>query len=298
MPSWKVKTVPEHKRFAVFILTHGRPKNVITAKTLKKSGYTGRTYIIIDNEDPLGDEYRKEFGAEWVIEFDKKAVAETFDTADTQPDRLAIVYARNACFQIARNLELDYFVQLDDDYNSFLHRFPNGKKLGSTAIRNMDDVIEAMLTFLDDTGAKTVAFAQGGDLIGGINGGHKHRLKRKAMNSFFLKTNDPVEFIGKINDDVNAYIVHGSRGQLFFTVMDVCLTQTQTQKASGGMTDAYLNSGTYVKSFYSVIMSPSCVKIGTIGVTNNRFHHAIKWDNAVPKIIHESYKKIRTGASK
>lgn len=289
-----------HSNFAAFILTHGRPDNVITAKTLKKSGYTGKTYIIIDNEDDLGDEYRAKFGAKWVIEFDKKAIAETFDTADTQPDRLAIVYARNACFQIARDLGLDYFVQLDDDYTSFLHRFPKGIQLSSTPVRDMDKVIKAMLTFLDDTQAKSVAFAQGGDLMGGINGVHRHRLKRKTMNSFFVRTDNPVDFIGKINDDVNAYIVHGSRGQLFFTVMDVALSQTQTQKAKGGMTDAYLNSGTYVKSFYSVIMAPSCVKIGTIGVTNSRFHHAIKWDNAVPKILNEKYRKakIETGEGK
>ena len=36
--------------FAVFILTHGRADNVKTYKTLKRFGYTGKIYIIIDNE--------------------------------------------------------------------------------------------------------------------------------------------------------------------------------------------------------------------------------------------------------
>ena len=39
------------ENFAVFILTHGRPDNVITYNTIKSSGYTGRIFIIIDNED-------------------------------------------------------------------------------------------------------------------------------------------------------------------------------------------------------------------------------------------------------
>lgn len=47
--------------FAAFILTHGRPDNVITYQTLKKSGYTGKIYFIIDNEDKRGDEYRSTF---------------------------------------------------------------------------------------------------------------------------------------------------------------------------------------------------------------------------------------------
>ena len=37
--------------FAVFILTHGRPNSVKTIKTLKKCGYTGKVFIVIDDED-------------------------------------------------------------------------------------------------------------------------------------------------------------------------------------------------------------------------------------------------------
>ena len=42
--------------FAVFILSHGRANNLITLKTLDKIGYTGKTYIIIDNEDEQEEE--------------------------------------------------------------------------------------------------------------------------------------------------------------------------------------------------------------------------------------------------
>ena len=48
--------------FAVFILTHGRAKNVITAKTLHELGYTGKYYIVIDDEDDQEEEYRKIYG--------------------------------------------------------------------------------------------------------------------------------------------------------------------------------------------------------------------------------------------
>jgi len=41
----------ENKDFAVFILSHGRPNDVITYKTIIKQGYTGKIFIILDNED-------------------------------------------------------------------------------------------------------------------------------------------------------------------------------------------------------------------------------------------------------
>lgn len=41
----------KNDKFAVFILTHGRAENVITVKTLKKAGYTGETYLVIDDTE-------------------------------------------------------------------------------------------------------------------------------------------------------------------------------------------------------------------------------------------------------
>lgn len=47
------------KNYAVFILSHGRSKNVITYKTLKKQNYTGKIYIIVDDLDNEINDYKK-----------------------------------------------------------------------------------------------------------------------------------------------------------------------------------------------------------------------------------------------
>jgi hypothetical protein len=52
----------------------------------------------------------------------------------------------------------------------------------------------------------------------------------------------------------------------------------------------YIESGTYLKSFYTIIGSPSSVKITMMQTTNRRLHHSINWDCAVPQIISEKYK--------
>ena len=43
------------RKFAAFILTHGRPDNVVTYKTLRACGYTGDVFFIVDNEDATVD---------------------------------------------------------------------------------------------------------------------------------------------------------------------------------------------------------------------------------------------------
>lgn len=65
--------------FAVFILTHGRADNVVTADTLKRQKYSGKLYFIIDNEDDTAELYREKFGAENVIMFDKAAAVARAD---------------------------------------------------------------------------------------------------------------------------------------------------------------------------------------------------------------------------
>lgn len=283
----------DKKKFAVFILTHGRPDNIITLETLNKSGYTGKTYLVIDNEDEQADKYFAKYGREMVIQFDKKAAAENVDTGDSLQDRRGVVYARNANFQIAKDLGLDYFLQLDDDYHDFLHRYVDGNVIKSAQIRSFDKIVDAMLDFLEVSGAASVAMSQGGDHMGGIGGPIKQGLKRKVMNSFFFRTDKPVQFVGKVNEDVNTYALFGSRGDLFFTVMALQLNQVQTQSQSGGLTGIYLDQGTYVKSFYTVMVMPSCTTIRSMGRTDRRFHHSIKWDNATPKIISSKYRKAR-----
>lgn len=277
--------------FVALILTHGRPDKVYTVKTLRKCGYTGDIILVVDNEDRTVDEYKKKYDDVYV--FDKKAVASQIDEGDNFNDRRAIIYARNVAFDIAKERGYRYFIELDDDYMEFSYTYNRDGEMKQRSIYNLDRVFDALVDFKNSTGAITVALAQRGDFVGG-KGNNIVRgeiLKRKAMNSFICDTERPFEFFGKINEDVNTYTVLGGRGELFFQVPHVALNQMTTQQSDGGMTDIYLDSGTYVKSFYTVMYAPSCTKIRPMGAVYTRLHHSINWNNAVPKIVPESVKK-------
>ena len=282
----------ENKDFAVFILTHGRPDNVKTINTLNRCGYTGKVFFIVDNEDKSVDQYIANFGSDKVIVFDKKAMADAIDEGNNFDERRTITHARNFCFEAAKQVGVKYFIQLDDDYVAFEYRHANkeGTELMGRCILNIDKIINLYLDFYKSTGFKSIAFAQGGDFIGGLHGGMVGKLKRKSMNSFFCSTDRPFQFVGAMNEDVNTYTTLGSRGVLFGTIPSVSLNQAATQSQSGGITDMYLKYGTYCKSFTTVIMQPSSVTVKMMQTKYTRLHHSIKWNNTVPCIISENHK--------
>lgn len=283
-----------HKSFVVFILSHGRASNIKTLKTLKKAGYTGRTIIVIDNEDELEEDYKRIYGKNNVVVFDKLDISRRYDTMDNFDERRTIFYARNACFEIAEKLGYEYFLELDDDYTQLAFKVVRDGKFKSIDVKNANVLFDAMLDFLDSSGAVTVAFAQGGDFIGGKeNKRYREKILRKAMNSFFCRTDRKFNFVGRVNEDVNTYCLLGIRGEKLFTYTNVVIEQTQTQKQKGGMSEQYFDSGTYLKSFYTVMCCPSCVTIGLMGGSKKgmRLHHMISWNNCTPKILSEKYKK-------
>jgi hypothetical protein len=286
----------ENKDFAVFILTHGRPNNVKTLRSLKQSNYTGKIYYIVDNEDKTLNEYQNIFGIENVKVFDKKSMADKVDEGNNFDERRTITHARNACFEIAKELQITYFVQFDDDYTGFHYRYlsKDGKKLEYKYIDNINFIFDVFLKFYKNTNFKSIAFAQGGDFIGGAGNINavKSPLTRKCMNSFICSTERPFQFIGAMNEDVNTYTTLGSRGELFGTIPLCSLVQTATQSQKSGITDMYARYGTYCKAFTTVMMHPSGVKVSMMNSTHQRIHHSIKWINTTPMILDEKYKKI------
>lgn len=277
------------RKFAVFILSHGRPHLRETYDALRSCGYTGRIIVVCDNEDSTIDEYYQEFGKENVYVFDKLAMAKRVDSANNFGKRNTAVFARHACYDIAKELGVEYFQQMDDDYFYFGHKNNGNDKKTSCYNLIARWFVEFLLNNADNV--KTIAFSQGGDHIGGFK--EWMMTKRKAMNSFFCLTSRPINFIGLFNDDVNSYTLGGMRGELFFTYMPFYLTQIPTQQGNGGATDIYLEYGTYVKSFTTVMLAPSCVEVVPMwGVKNPRIHHRINYSQCMPKIIREKYKKI------
>lgn len=137
--------------FCAFILTHGRPDRVHTYDTLMRAGYTGKVFIVIDDEDKTEAEYRKRFGDK-AIQFCKADYAAMLDEADNTGGRVSTLYARAALFDIAPAVGCKYFVQLDDDYTEFKFRFGKGGEYKYQTFRaTCDHVFSELVDFLEST---------------------------------------------------------------------------------------------------------------------------------------------------
>lgn len=279
--------------FAVFILSHGRPNHIPTVAVLNRGNYTGKWFLLLDDEDETEGEYRANYGDERVVVFNKERYVQSVDTMDTTGVRTVALFAHHACFDVARSMGLKSFLMLDDDYVYIGIRYVEDDRFSAYLKMNLDDLFESMVNFLYESGALTVCFAQGGDFIGGPNENFAKRLSRKAMNSFFCRTDRTIDFRGTMNDDVTAYTTLGSRGELMFTTMECMVCQKQSQGLAGGVTDAYKNTGTYQKSFYSVMSMPSAVKVSSIRDKWERVHHVVAWRYCVPLIMNERWKKCK-----
>lgn len=280
-----------NKDYCVFIPSYHRANNILTYKTLRNNGYNDDIYIIVADDDEQLEEYKENYG-KYLITFNREEVAKEFDICDNFGGLIGSVFPRNAIPKIAKKLGVKCYLVLDDDYNRFSYRRCFGEILKTFRVNNLGDIILACFDFMMKTPlVDCISFAQEGDFIGGAEMFNKIGCKRKIMNSFFFRTDTPIKYIGRLNEDVNTYLYLGQRGRLMFTINDISVKQAETQTLKGGMTELYTDCGTYMKSFYSVMVAPSAVKINTIGAVDMRIHHKIDWDKACPKLIREDFKK-------
>lgn len=269
--------------FAVMIFCWGRPEFDNTIKTLRKCGYTGKIICLLDNLDKTRHEYVNKYGEDNCYIFDKKEVAKRTDMMNNFGKLESTVLVSNIIFEAAKHFNLDYFAAMCDDYLCFSHKREKERRT-----RKLDEVIEAFVDFLAETrSVSCIAMAQGGDYATA----DKPMCKRKVMNSFICATDRPFKYCGAMNDDVNMYVYNGIRGKIYLTYNRFILHQPPTQIIEGGLSEVYKKYGTFVKSFYSVMLWPSGVKVALIGNRHIRIHHRIDYSRTVPYIIRQNWKK-------
>ena len=280
----------QSKDFAVFILSHGRADTISTYRALRDGGYTGRTYVVIDNEDDQEELYRQKFGDD-IIQFDKRDYLEKTDLGDLDNDRRIGVFARNFIQDEAKRLGYKFHLQLDDDVHGFTYRFAQGKVLRALHCSHLDEVFSGMVEYMKETPITSLSFALSAYNMGGVDGSIKDGMTRKTMTTFLMRADDVQYFHMRMNDDITTSLINGMRGKLYYSYLPIEVEVDKTQVKAGGMTDIYQKNGTYRKSFYSVMCCPSCVKVSAMGITDYRIHHTISWNNAVPKLLSERWCK-------
>ena len=276
--------------FILLVLSYNHPTNVLSLETLKKTNYDGNWALVVGEDDPQLENYKKLYPEEHLAIFNKNDYKKDVDLCDQGGSDKIGLYARLACFDIAKSRGFKYFLEFDDDYIEYRYRVEYEGKLNYCWTTHITECFEAAVEFLENNKlVQSVAFAQGGDFICDLNA-IEHPME-KCMNSWFCAVDRPIKFNGRMNDDVNAYVNGRCNGQLFLTCPYVCIKQKPTQSAGTGMSDIYKDNGTYKKTLYTIIQHPTGVKVQMLGMTYYRLHHNVKKEFLYPCLISSQYKK-------
>lgn len=272
---------------AVFILTHGRANSQKTLQTLKKCGYTGKTYLIIDDEDEQQDEYCSLY-KDAVIKFSKKEIEYTFDTMTSIKEYRSVVYARNAAYSIAKVMGIKWVFVCDDDISGFSYRVIKSGKLGSFDIKNFDDLLLLMCEIADKGNICIFSFSQAGLYIGGANETYLKGSHRNISQAMLLNTDNPIKFRGLFSEDLHASLDAGIQGKTAIATTMVQIHSPTRGTNKGGLFDLYKDGGTYVRTFFTILAYPNVAKIT---IKNGEFKPTFNHSAFVPLILSERWKK-------
>ena len=279
-------------KFAIFILTHGRPDNQKTLEALTTSGYTGEYYLVIDNLDSTKDEYYRLYGNH-VLEFNKMEYVEKTDTGLTDPWINFAVFARNAIEDFAKCLGYRFFGMFDDDLLKFRFRYFENDQLLSLPVADLDSVISSYVEFMEISGIACSCFGVSNNFIGG-----KKNVKlytqdsnslRLCFNSYIRNGNFDVKWTPNMCEDRITSIFHNMRGQVWQQLLFVQVDMAPLYgEIDGGNSSVYRSLDDFTKVFFPVVTNPGS---NCICEWKNRLIDQVTEDAICGIIVSGRYKK-------
>ncbi len=277
--------------FAVFITTHGRANNQITLNTLKTLGYTGDLYLVIDDTDIQKDWYIEKYGVNNVLVFRKQLYVAKTDVCQPVPSYKAVVFARNAVEDFARNMGYKYFMVVDDDVTNLRLRYDVNGSLKSAKLTGcIDDILQCIVQYIEETGVACVTFGFTNTYRGGVASVRKFTSRNRFCAELFIRNvAKPVRWRANFVEDLVTSIDLGIRGDVclqFVPIqLELCMSEGTRQ---GGMSEAYNSIGKY--KFYSMpsMIYPNCVSVVFDGA---KWKTRTRAEYSVPKIISSRYRK-------
>lgn len=275
------------KNFACIVISHGRPECSMV-KVLRECGYTGKIYIVVDDEDKTLPDYVERYGAD-VHVFHKE---ENFDTGDLGGSKSIATFARNECRKVAVKNNLSYYFMLDDDLKSLSYRYNDNWHLRGIKARELDRLFEGICTYFDETPVQCIGFGNAVDYIGGVPTFESGNANRTVMNDYFLRTENIFSWSGRYSEDLIADVMCSRKGQAWFRFtpvmnqFDVWMPK-KNQEYTGGCISSYKREGSFKMRFYEVMFYPDCVKLRESG---DGYDWTLTTGNAYPKIMSGRYK--------
>lgn len=276
-------------KFAVFILSHKRADRVETFATLKNAGYTGKIYVVVDNQDPMLEKYQERFGDD-VLVFDKQIYIDKTDTLETDRKRSSAVYARNFIEDAAKKFNLDVFGMFDDDVLNLRYRWIECGKIRSMKVyQGLDDILNYYIEYMLRSNFQAISFGNVMTFVGGIDGLESRLSKERLTFQIHIRnTKYPLEWKSIINNDSITELQSIKLGNIWLSIPWIVYDSPVMNTLSGGMKSVYDSLSSFSRAFYATIAEPSCC---LPRFRKDKFNIGRNNNSAYPMIISGRYKK-------
>lgn len=277
--------------FAVFITTHSRVDSMTTYDTLRRAGYTGKIYVVIDNEDAQKMRYLNRYPD--VLVYNKQLQFNKCDKVIKTEQKASVTYARNAVEEYAKQFKLDAFLVCDDDIVGLRYRWVEGTTVRSLAMNGgLDEVLQMYAEFMCVHKIAVSSFVHMLFYMSGVHDLDKRiSEQRDAVQIFFRNTEFPMNWIGVMRQDILTNTETSKRGYVWWALPYITYdakAMNETGNNEGGMKETYDNISEYQRTFLGVITSPSCIKVGC---ANDRIKMSWNKSAAYPMIVSSRYKR-------
>lgn len=276
-------------RIGHFIVRNGRPNEQLTYDLfLSMKCPKQQVHIVCDDMDETLDTYKNNYG-DAIIVFDKQKYIQTCDSGVQKPTGRHPTYARNACFDIAKQLGYTHIIIADDDIRYIHHRIVNDDKLTGTQVTNLPMVVEKCIDYMClNEHIRCIGFGTPNSFIGGVNAQiFKHGMDYLIANLGIYDVNRPVTFVSECQEDLIASVTYTAKGQLMCVIPFLKVEAITEGRNGGGIVGHYDESNTFYRYFGSFIYMPASM---TIKSKSGKITKKNK-GNYIPMILSARWKK-------
>lgn len=245
--------------FTIYVMSHERSDDMATVRALRKSGYSGKIIVVVDDLDGEIYEYKEkidEMQNTFLHVFSKSEVAKNLDLMDNFGALGLGVYARIAIMEDAKKNGREIYGIFDDDVTEFAYRYDFYGTMKKKPITNMDKVIKAMIEFLRVPRVSILSFQNDGGYFGGVNGEFKRGFGYRPDQTYFCKGWD-IPFRGSRSDDEIGNAGTWRKGQCAYSIYAINHKTPSRGSNSGGMNADYAKNSMYTVNMYLVMDDPS-----------------------------------------
>tara|TARA_R110000803_G_scaffold102631_2_gene170710 strand:- start:15 stop:911 length:897 start_codon:yes stop_codon:yes gene_type:complete len=271
----------------IFIPSYHRANNIKTAKYFIKKGYEAENiHVFLDDEADDIEEYEistKRLGCKLHI-FPMDEARKRYDFVH-RPSKMrrAAGMSRNMFYDIAKGLDIDFYLVIDDDTRQYEIK-PYGIYSRGAELNDFLMVFEGIKEFMKKRKIGVFGLSQTGDMFTVPD---KKILRNKVMNTTFINTDYIYRGEKAIQDNDTSQFVH-IMNEGFFTgslASGLALNPESSASQKGGLTDLYRENKLLNKSLIIPIQFPSLCYAEKQKKNGGRLHHHITSKNLSPRII-------------